>query len=143
MVLCRQNIVWFSLMTLLIAFHVAAEYDNTPQPSEEDNSSSEATIEDSNESRNKRSIEATNVDNNSKGGDGKSMARAGIPGLPDPATILKVAEILQALGEKVVPILVEGNSVANLVAERLDKNYAFLKDLKSQIDSLTYQTKSM
>ncbi|XP_011203909.2 uncharacterized protein LOC105226632 isoform X1 [Bactrocera dorsalis] len=143
MVFFRQNIVWLSLVTLLIAFHVEADYDNTPQPSEEDNSSSEATIEDSNESRNKRSIEATNVDNNNKGGDGKSMARAGIPGLPDPTTILKVAEILQALGEKVVPILVEGNSVANLVAERLDKNYAFLKDLKSEIDSLTYQTKSM
>lgn len=83
-------------------------------------------------------MEATSVDNNNKSGDGKLIARAGIPGLPDPTTILKVAEILQALGEKVVPILVEGNSVANLVAERLDKNYAFLKDLKTEIDSLTY-----
>lgn len=117
---------------------MSLQYDNAPQPSEEDNSSSEATIEDSNESRSKRSLEATNVDNNSKDGDGKLMARAGIPGLPDPMTILKVAEILQSLGEKIVPIIVEGNSVANLVAERLDKNYAFLKDIKTEIDSLTY-----
>ncbi|XP_036229798.1 uncharacterized protein Os-C [Bactrocera oleae] len=107
MVLLRQNIVWLSLILLLLPFHVAANYDNTPQPSEEDNSSSEATIEDSNESRSKRSLEATNVDNNNKDGDGKLMTRAGIPGLPDPMTILKVAEILQALGEKIVPIIVE------------------------------------
>ncbi|XP_054081128.1 uncharacterized protein LOC105217949 isoform X1 [Zeugodacus cucurbitae] len=138
MLLLRQNGLWFGLILLLSIVLVDAEYDNTPQPSEEDNSSSEATIEDSNESRRKRSLEATSVDNNNKVGDGKLMPRAGIPGLPDPMTILKVAEILQALGEKVVPILVEGNSVANLVAERLDKDYAFLKDLKKEIDALTY-----
>lgn len=33
--------------------------------------------------------------------------RAGIPGLPDPATIIKIAQLFQSVGEQIVPILLE------------------------------------
>ncbi|XP_054725142.1 antennal-specific protein OS-C [Anastrepha obliqua] len=103
-----RSLVLLGLILSLMAFLITAEADNAAPPSEEDdNSSSEETVEDSNESRPKRSLEATSGENTNKGGDGKLAGKAGIPGLPDPTTILKIVEILQTLGEKVVPILVE------------------------------------
>ncbi|XP_012158604.1 antennal-specific protein OS-C isoform X2 [Ceratitis capitata] len=103
----RPTILLFTLILLVEVVFVAADDINTTPPSEEDdNSSSEETVEDSNESRRKRSLE-TSLETNNKGEEGKMTGRAGIPGLPDPATILKIAQILQALGEKIVPILVE------------------------------------
>ncbi|KAH8417198.1 hypothetical protein KR222_006290, partial [Zaprionus bogoriensis] len=66
---------------------------------DDDDSSSEETVEDSDEAgRRRRDVSA----NNSAGG-----GRAGIPGLPDPATIIKIAELFQSVGEQIVPILLE------------------------------------
>uniref|UniRef100_W8C944 Uncharacterized protein n=1 Tax=Ceratitis capitata TaxID=7213 RepID=W8C944_CERCA len=137
----RPTILLFTLILLVAVVFVAADDINTTPPSEEDdNSSSEETVEDSNESRRKRSLE-TSLETNNKGEEGKMTGRAGIPGLPDPATILKIAQILQALGEKIVPILVEGNSAASLVAEKVGKDYKFVKNFKKELDSLTDELK--
>ncbi|KAH8278971.1 hypothetical protein KR018_011820, partial [Drosophila ironensis] len=65
---------------------------------DDDDSSSEETVEDSGESSRRR--RDLNPDNT-------LSARAGIPGLPDPATIIKVAELFQSLGEQIVPILID------------------------------------
>ncbi|XP_067643724.1 uncharacterized protein plh isoform X2 [Eurosta solidaginis] len=125
------------------SFQQAKKEDDAPRQSEEQpKSSSDETVEDMNETRRKRSVELSSGENYKKDIEGNSIEKAGIPGLPDPTTILKIAEILKTLGEKVVPILVEGNSVASLVTERVDKDYVFLKDFKKQIDNFTGEFKS-
>lgn len=60
---------------------------------DDDDSSSEETVEDSNEGRRRRRREANE--------------RAAIPGLPDPATIIKIAQLFQSVGEQIVPIILE------------------------------------
>ncbi|EDV94804.1 antennal-specific protein OS-C [Drosophila grimshawi] len=65
---------------------------------DDDDSSSEETVEDSEEAQRRRRDAGAN---NSMG------ERAGIPGLPDPATIIKIAQLFQSVGEQIVPILLE------------------------------------
>lgn len=66
---------------------------------DDDDSSSEETVEDSAEAgrRRKRDISGNSI----------GTGRAGIPGLPDPATIIKIAQLFQSVGEQIVPILLE------------------------------------
>ncbi|XP_037953991.1 antennal-specific protein OS-C isoform X2 [Teleopsis dalmanni] len=104
----KYNIIFLSVLLLLLAHYNLAEDIATPtgnSDEEDDDSSSEETVEDSNESRKKRSIMdsdvSANIDSN------ENVARVSIPGIPDPATIIKVVEILQAVGEKIIPALVE------------------------------------
>lgn len=71
--------------------------NNNEEDGDDDDSSSEETVEDSVEpGRRKRDVSS------SIGG-----GRAGIPGLPDPATIIKIAQLFQSVGEQIVPILLE------------------------------------
>ncbi|XP_017476273.1 PREDICTED: uncharacterized protein LOC108366382 isoform X2 [Rhagoletis zephyria] len=107
MLYLRRNILLLSLILSLVVFLDTAKGNEASELSKEDKSSSEETSEDSNEYRRKRSLEVTSGENNNNDGERKLMGRAGIPGLPDPTTILKIVEILQTLGKKVVPILVE------------------------------------
>ncbi|KAH8383255.1 hypothetical protein KR009_007602 [Drosophila setifemur] len=69
---------------------------------DDDDSSSEETVEDSGENRRRR--REVNTDNT-------LSARAGIPGLPDPATIIKIAEVFQSVGAQIVPILLDALGV--------------------------------
>lgn len=66
---------------------------------DDDDSSSEETVEDSPETgrRRKRDVSSNSI----------GAGRAGIPGLPDPATIIKIAQLFQSVGEQIVPILLE------------------------------------
>ncbi|XP_036337084.1 uncharacterized protein LOC118747191 isoform X2 [Rhagoletis pomonella] len=107
MLYLRRNILLLSLILSLVVFLDTAKGNEASELSKEDKSSSEETSEDSNEYRRKRSLEVTSGENNNNDDERKLMGRAGIPGLPDPTTILKIVEILQTLGKKVVPILVE------------------------------------
>lgn len=71
--------------------------NNNEEDGDDDDSSSEETVEDSVEpGRRKRDVSS------SIGG-----GRAGIPGLPDPATTIKIAQLFQSVGEQIVPILLE------------------------------------
>ncbi|KAH8244660.1 hypothetical protein KR026_008006, partial [Drosophila bipectinata] len=79
---------------------------------DDDDSSSEETVEDSGENRRRRREVNT---------DSTLSARAGIPGLPDPATIIKVAELFQSIGEQIVPILVDA-VLPSAVADRLSRS---------------------
>ncbi|XP_015047494.2 antennal-specific protein OS-C isoform X2 [Drosophila yakuba] len=88
---------------------------------DDDDSSSEETVEDSEESRRRR--REVNTDNT-------PSARAVIPGLPDPATIIKIAELFQSVGEQVVPILVEAILPSvDEAGDRFARSLPFLKKL--------------
>ncbi|XP_073819372.1 os-C isoform X2 [Musca autumnalis] len=100
------------LAMLFIVVQLVKCQDNIPQESEdeEDDSSSEETVEDSNESANRRRIrrsaemlgqpvpQSQEVD---------AKPNRAIPGLPDPAMILKIAEILTTVGQEILPVLVQ------------------------------------
>lgn len=90
---------------------------------DDDDSSSEETVEDSGETRRRR----REVDS-----DNPPSARAGIPGLPDPATIIKIAELFQSVGEQIVPILLQavlpGSDAAG---DRFARSVHFLENLES------------
>ncbi|TDG46658.1 hypothetical protein AWZ03_006970 [Drosophila navojoa] len=80
---------------------------------EDDDSSSEETVEDSNEGRRRRRREANE--------------RAVIPGLPDPATIIKFAQLFQSVGEQIVPIILEALLPVNdATAERTVRDLQFM-----------------
>ncbi|XP_017056859.1 antennal-specific protein OS-C isoform X1 [Drosophila ficusphila] len=88
---------------------------------DDDDSSSEETVEDSEENRRRR--REVNTDNT-------PLARAGIPGLPDPAVIIKFAELFQSVGEQVVPILLEAILPSvDEAGERFARSLNFLKNL--------------
>ncbi|XP_017081811.2 antennal-specific protein OS-C isoform X1 [Drosophila eugracilis] len=88
---------------------------------DDDDSSSEETVEDSEENRRRRRELIT---------DNAPSARAAIPGLPDPATIIKIAELFQSIGEQVVPILVEAVLPSvDEAGDRFARSLNFLKNL--------------
>lgn len=64
-----------------------------------------------------------------------------IPGLPDPAAILKLAEVLRSAGQEILPIFVQGNSAGDFVVQRLDKDVKFVKDMKNEIDTIRKKLK--
>ncbi|XP_016925076.3 antennal-specific protein OS-C isoform X1 [Drosophila suzukii] len=94
---------------------------------DDDDSSSEETVEDSEENRRRR--REVNTDNT-------PLGRAAIPGLPDPATIIKIAELFQSVGEQIVPILVE--AILPSVDEggdRFARSLQFLKNFGPGLES--------
>ncbi|XP_023179013.1 antennal-specific protein OS-C [Drosophila hydei] len=96
---------------------------------EDDDSSSEETVEDSNEGRRRRRRR-------------EASDRAGIPGLPDPATIIKIAQLFQSVGEQIVPIILEALLPVNdATGERTVRDLQFLTNLKRPLepDSLELQ----
>ncbi|XP_030374647.1 antennal-specific protein OS-C [Scaptodrosophila lebanonensis] len=115
----------------ILAVNLEEGYDNGDtgngeNKSEEDDSSSEETVEDSDEppSRRRRSAETS------------TSSRAGIPGLPDPSTIIKIAELFQSVGEKIVPIILEAVLPANdLAGERISRDLMILKNYKQNLQS--------
>ncbi|XP_068156639.1 antennal-specific protein OS-C isoform X1 [Drosophila tropicalis] len=88
---------------------------------DDDDSSSEETVEDSAEDPQRRRRD--------------TAQRASIPGLPDPATIIKVAELFQSIGEQIVPILLEailpGTDAAG---DRIARNVELLKSFKRSLE---------
>lgn len=117
-----------------------------PQESEEeeDDSSSEETVEDSNESgnrRRRRSAEMMGQPVPKSQEEDMKPSRA-IPGLPDPAMILKIAEILTTVGQEILPVLVQGNSaVDSLVDTHLDGEMKIIRNIKNQIDAIAKNLK--
>lgn len=118
-----------------------------PQESEEeeDDSSSEETVEDSNESGNRRRRSAEMmgqpVPKSHEAEEDMKPSRA-IPGLPDPAMILKIAEILTTVGQEILPVLVQGNSaVDSLVDTHLDGEMKIIRNIKNQIDAIAKNLK--
>ncbi|KAH8351128.1 hypothetical protein KR084_005911 [Drosophila pseudotakahashii] len=94
---------------------------------DDDDSSSEETVEDSEENRRRR--REVNTDNT-------PLARAVIPGLPDPATIIKIAELFQSVGEQIVPILVEAVLPSvDEAGDRFARSLQFLKNISPGLDS--------
>ncbi|XP_017021412.1 antennal-specific protein OS-C isoform X1 [Drosophila kikkawai] len=90
---------------------------------DDDDSSSEETVEDSEETRRRR----REVDS-----DNLPSARAGIPGLPDPATIIKIAELFQSVGEQVVPILLQAVLPGSeATGDRFARSVNFLENLET------------
>ncbi|KAH8311450.1 hypothetical protein KR044_006442 [Drosophila immigrans] len=93
---------------------------------DDDDSSSEETVEDSDEGRRRRRDVS---DNNSFGG------RAGIPGLPDPATIIKIAQLFQTVGEQIVPILLEAVLPGgDATGDRFTRDLQVLKNAKRSLE---------
>lgn len=92
---------------------------------DDDDSSSEETVEDSDESRGRR-----------RRRDASPMTeRAGIPGLPDPATIIKLAQLFQSVGEQIVPILLEAVLPSSDPAgERRARDLQLLKNFKRTLE---------
>ncbi|XP_059219443.1 antennal-specific protein OS-C isoform X2 [Stomoxys calcitrans] len=109
----KRNLWIFTILLLVI--QLAKCQDEKPQESEEeeeDDSSSEETVEDSNESgnqrrRRRRRSADLSEELNSKSIETEAKPNFAIPGLPDPSTILKIAEILTRVGQEVLPTLVE------------------------------------
>ncbi|XP_061387602.1 antennal-specific protein OS-C-like [Musca vetustissima] len=102
---------------------------------EEDDSSSEETVEDSNESgnrrRRRRSMEVMGQPIP------ESQEARALPGLPDPAMILKIAEILTTVGQEILPVLVQGNTaVDSLVDNYVENEMKIVKNIKNQIDAI-------
>ncbi|XP_017002478.2 antennal-specific protein OS-C isoform X1 [Drosophila takahashii] len=94
---------------------------------DDDDSSSEETVEDSEENRRRR--REVNTDNT-------PLARAVIPGLPDPATIIKIAELFQSVGEQIVPILVEAVLPSvDEAGDRFARSLQFLKNFSPGLES--------
>ncbi|KAH8247477.1 hypothetical protein KR038_005002 [Drosophila bunnanda] len=91
---------------------------------DDDDSSSEETVEDSEETRRRRRREV-DLDN-------PPSARAGIPGLPDPATIIKIAELFQSIGEQVVPVLLQAVLPGSeATGDRFARSVQFLENLET------------
>ncbi|EDW59708.1 antennal-specific protein OS-C [Drosophila virilis] len=92
---------------------------------DDDDSSSEETVEDSDEGRGRR-----------RRRDASQMAeRAGIPGLPDPATIIKLAQLFQSVGEQIVPILLEAVlPSSDPSGERRARDLQLLKNFKRTLE---------
>nr|XP_016925076.1 antennal-specific protein OS-C isoform X1 [Drosophila suzukii] len=94
---------------------------------DDDDSSSEETVEDSEENRRRR--REVNTDNT-------PLGRAAIPGLPDPATIIKIAELFQSVGEQIVPILVEAILPSvDEAGDRFARSLQFLKNFGPGLES--------
>ncbi|KAH8241210.1 hypothetical protein KR032_002511 [Drosophila birchii] len=90
---------------------------------DDDDSSSEETVEDSEETRRRR--REVDLDN-------FPSARAGIPGLPDPATIIKIAELFQSVGEQVIPILLQAVLPGSeATGERFARSVNFMENLET------------
>ncbi|XP_023036193.1 antennal-specific protein OS-C isoform X1 [Drosophila willistoni] len=92
-----------------------------PKGDDDEDSSSEETVEDSAEDPQRRRRD--------------TAQRASIPGLPDPATIIKIAELFQSVGEQIVPILLEailpGTDAAG---DRIARNVELLKSFKRSLE---------
>ncbi|XP_034660974.1 antennal-specific protein OS-C isoform X1 [Drosophila subobscura] len=100
---------------------------------DDDDSSSEETVEDSEEAgRRRREV----------GTDNELLPRAGIPGLPDPATIIKIAEIIQSVGQQIVPILLEAILPStDAVGDRIARSLHLLNNFKSSFDGVPDEMK--
>ncbi|XP_016976266.1 antennal-specific protein OS-C isoform X1 [Drosophila rhopaloa] len=94
---------------------------------DDDDSSSEETVEDSDENRRRRRDVST---------DNTPSSRAGIPGLPDPATIIKIAELFQSVGEQIVPILLEAVLPSvDEAGDRFARSLHFLKNFSPGLEA--------
>ncbi|XP_064547241.1 antennal-specific protein OS-C [Drosophila montana] len=92
---------------------------------DDDDSSSEETVEDSDDGRGLRRRRR----------DASQMAERGIPGLPDPATIIKLAQLFQSVGEQIVPILLEAILPASDPSgERRARDLQLLKNFKRTLE---------
>ncbi|XP_061387604.1 antennal-specific protein OS-C-like [Musca vetustissima] len=136
----KRNLTIFVLLFIVVQF-VKCQDDTPPESEEEeDDSSSEETVEDSNESgnrrRRRRSMEVMGQPVPKSQEVDTKPARA-IPGLPDPAMILKIAEILTTVGQEILPVLVQGNTaVDSLVDNHVENEMKIVKNIKNQIDAI-------
>ncbi|XP_034486561.1 antennal-specific protein OS-C isoform X2 [Drosophila innubila] len=123
------RLLLFSVLILLL--QLCIECEGRPKgdgdgDGDDDDSSSEETVEDSDERRRRRRDTSTN---NSIGG------RASIPGLPDPATIIKIAQLFQSVGEQIVPILLEAVlPVGDPTGDRFTRDLQLLKNAKRSLE---------
>ncbi|XP_060647613.1 antennal-specific protein OS-C [Drosophila nasuta] len=132
----------FSLLILLLQLSLNCEArpkgdGDGEDEGDDDDSSSEETVEDSEERRRRRRDVSAN---NSVGG------RAGIPGLPDPATIIKIAQLFQSVGEQIVPILLEAVLPGGeATGDRFTRDLQLLKNAKRSLElySDELQSKAM
>ncbi|XP_034116895.2 antennal-specific protein OS-C [Drosophila sulfurigaster albostrigata] len=134
----------FSLLILLLQLSLKCEArpkgdgdGDGEGEGDDDDSSSEETVEDSEERRRRRRDVSAN---NSVGG------RAGIPGLPDPATIIKIAQLFQSVGEQIVPILLEAVLPGGeATGDRFTRDLQLLKNAKRSLElySDELQSKAM
>ncbi|XP_033245063.1 antennal-specific protein OS-C isoform X1 [Drosophila miranda] len=100
---------------------------------DDDDSSSEETVEDSEETARRRREVGT---------DDALLPRAGIPGLPDPATIIKIVELFQSVGQQIVPILLEAVLPSpDAVGDRIARSLQFLNNFKSSLDGFSEERK--
>ncbi|KAM8703609.1 hypothetical protein ACLKA7_008262 [Drosophila subpalustris] len=125
------RLLLFSVLVLLLQLCINCEArpkGDGDGDGDDDNSSSEETVEDSDERRRRRDIRDISS-NNPVGG------RAGIPGLPDPATIIKIAQLFQSVGEQIVPILLEAVlPVADPTVDRFARDLQLLKNAKRSLE---------
>lgn len=133
------RLLLFSALILLLQLSIQCEArpkgDNEGD-GDDDDSSSEETVEDSDERRRRR----RDISTNNSGG------RAGIPGLPDPATIIKIAQLFQSVGEQIVPILLEAVlPVGDPTGDRFTRDLQLLKNTKRSLElySDELQSKAM
>ncbi|ALC46968.1 Os-C [Drosophila busckii] len=132
-----RKLILVSLWVLLL-LHLCNDCDARPRETEsgeevkakgdgdEEDSSSEETVEDSDETRRRRR-DATNPLT--------GAGRAGIPGLPDPATIIKIAELFQTVGEQIIPILLDAVlPTGDATGNRFSRDLEFLKNIKRSME---------
>uniref|UniRef100_A0A1I8Q6A3 Uncharacterized protein n=1 Tax=Stomoxys calcitrans TaxID=35570 RepID=A0A1I8Q6A3_STOCA len=130
----KRNLWIFT--TLLLVIQLAKCQDEKPQESEEeeeDDSSSEETVEDSNESgnqrrRRRRRSADLSEELNSKSIETEAKPNFAIPGLPDPSTILKIAEILTRVGQD--------TGLKTFIENRLQRDLKFMKNLSDEVNTV-------
>ncbi|XP_075145301.1 os-C isoform X2 [Haematobia irritans] len=101
--------LWILMVLVLIVNRAMGQDDGQAESEEEDDdSSSEETVEDSNESGNQRRRRSPDLsDFESKSVETIPQPNFAIPGLPDPSTFIKLAEMVSRLGQEVLPQVLE------------------------------------
>lgn len=92
------------------------------------------------EVRLKRSIESSDLDEpkNDIGSSIDHKVRA-IPGLPDPATIKDIVDLVTNIGEQVLPLIVSGNIISSTSQQLMDRwiqNNQNLRHIRSDLQLL-------
>lgn len=87
----------------------------------------------------KRSLESSDLDeftrNNVDVTTSDQKGRA-IPGLPDPATIKKIVDLVTSIGEQVLPLVVSGNIITSTTQKIMDRwiqNNQLLRQIRNEI----------
>lgn len=85
----------------------------------------------------KRSLESSDLDEVKNDIDATSDHKGrAIPGLPDPATIKKIVDLVTSIGEQVLPLVVSGNVISSTSQQIIDRwiqNNQILRQVRNEL----------